>query len=48
VVTPKIEYIKVTDKGLHHYWPNGVTRVVMEFINPGLKGEQEMVFLPIK
>jgi hypothetical protein len=48
LVTPKIEYIKVTDNGLHHYWPNGVTRVVMEFINPGLKGEQEMVFVPAK
>lgn len=48
VVTPKIEYIKVTDKNLHHSWPNGVTRVVMEFINPGIKGEQEMVFVPTK
>jgi len=48
LVTPKIEYIKVTDNGLHHYWPNGVTRVIMEFINPGLKGEQEMVFVPAK
>ena len=38
IVTPKIEFIEVTDRMLKRYWPDGVTRIKMEFINPGLKG----------
>jgi hypothetical protein len=48
VVTPKIEYIEVTDRLLRRYWPNGVTRVKLEFINPGLKGGQTVTFNTIK
>jgi len=48
VVTPKIEFIEVTDRSLKRYWPNGVTRVVLEFINPGLKGGQVVTFTPTK
>ena len=41
---PEIEFIEVTDRSLKRYWPNGVTRVKMEFINPGLKGSQVFTF----
>ena len=44
VVKPKIEYIEIKDKSLMRYWPKGVTRVVLEFINPGKTGGQEVVF----
>ena len=47
IVTPKIEYIEVTDQTLRHYWPKGVNRIKLEFINPGLKGEQTLTFTPI-
>lgn len=45
VVSPKIEFINVTDAGLKRYWPNGVTRVTMEYIKPGLKGSHELIFM---
>jgi hypothetical protein len=48
VVNPKIEFIPVTDNGLKRYWPNGVTRIVMEFIKPTLKGGQKIIFTPAK
>jgi Heparinase II/III-like protein len=48
VVNPKIEFIPVKDTGLKRYWPNGVTRIVMEFIKPTLKGGQEVSFTPAK
>ena len=48
VVTPEIEFIEVTDRSLRRYWPNGVTRIRLEFIKPGLKGAQELVFVPVK
>ena len=44
VVTPKIELIEVTDRSLKRYWPDGVTRVKLEFIKPGLKGGQTVTF----
>lgn len=44
VVKPKIEFIEVTDPKLKQYWPKGVSRVVLEFIQPGLKGNHEIVF----
>jgi hypothetical protein len=46
LVIPKIEFIEVTDKTLKSYWPNGVTRVRMEFINPGLTGGQTLTITP--
>jgi hypothetical protein len=48
VVTPEIEYIKVTDNVLKRYWPNGVTRIKLAFINPGLKGGQTIKFTSLK
>jgi hypothetical protein len=48
VVTPKIEFIEVSDPTLKRSWPNGVTRVKLEFINPGTKGGQVVTFTPIK
>ncbi len=45
-VKPKIEFIEVTDRTLKRYWPDGVTRVRLEFINPGLKGGQTVTFTP--
>jgi hypothetical protein len=44
VVKPVIEFIEVTDKALKQYWPEGVTRVRLEFINPGIKGGQTVTF----
>ena len=44
IVKPKIEFIEIKDKSLVKYWPNGVTRVVLEFIKPVMKGGQEVVF----
>lgn len=48
VVKPKIEYIEVTDRQLKHYWPKGVTRIVFEFINPGLTASQDITFSVMK
>ena len=44
VVKPVIELKEVTDRSLMRYWPNGVTRVKLEFIKPGLKGGQTITF----
>jgi hypothetical protein len=44
VVKPVIEFKEVTDRSLRRYWPNGVTRVKLEFIKPGLKGGHTMTF----
>jgi hypothetical protein len=46
VVKPGIEYSEVTDRTLKRYWPLGVTRVKMEFINPGTKGRMILTFTP--
>jgi hypothetical protein len=45
-VKPAIEFIEVTDRTLKRYWPSGVTRIRLEFINPGLKGGQTVTFTP--
>lgn len=42
LVKPRIEYIEVKDVSFIRYWPDGVTRIVFEFINPGLKGSQTL------
>ena len=44
VVTPEIELIEVTDRSLKRYWPDGVTRIKLKFINPGIKGGQTVTF----
>ncbi len=48
VVKAKIEFIEVNDHSLKRYWPKGVTRVVFEFVKPGLKGGQQLVFAAAK
>jgi hypothetical protein len=44
IVTPEIEFIEVTDRSLRRYWPDGVTRIKLEFIKPGLKSGQTVTF----
>lgn len=44
IVKPKIEFIEVTDTKLKQYWPNGVSRVMLEFIQPGLSAKHVAVF----
>jgi hypothetical protein len=48
VVSPKVEFIEVRDRSLKRYWPNGVTRIKLEYINPGLKGVNTVVLTPEK
>ncbi|MBK7628358.1 MAG: heparinase II/III family protein [Bacteroidales bacterium] len=48
VVTPEIQYIEVTDRSLRRYWPNGVTRVKLQFIKSQYKGGQTVTFTPTK
>jgi hypothetical protein len=42
-VSPKIEFIEVTDSRLKRYWPEGVTRIVFEIINSKLIGKNELI-----
>ncbi|HBC79374.1 MAG TPA: hypothetical protein DEO60_04175 [Bacteroidales bacterium] len=44
LVSPEIEFIEVTDRSLKRYWPDGITRIRLKFINPGLKGNQTVTF----
>jgi hypothetical protein len=44
VVAPVLEFKEINDRSLKRYWPEGVTRIRMEFIKPGLKGINTMVF----
>jgi hypothetical protein len=48
IVSPEIEFIPVNDRALKRYWPEGVTRVRLVFIKPGLKGGHTVVFTPEK
>jgi hypothetical protein len=48
IVRPSIQYIEITDNSLKRYWPKGVTRVVLEFIKPVLKGSQDVTFTVAK
>jgi len=47
-VTAKIEFNEVTDDGLSRYWPDGVTRIVLELKDPGIKGKNQVVITPVK
>ena len=42
LVSPRIEFIEVTDRGLKRYWPDGITRIVLEIKNPKLKGKNSV------
>ena len=44
IVKPEIEFIEVTDSGLKRYWPNGVSRVILKFVKPSLKGNHSVTF----
>jgi hypothetical protein len=44
VFVPEIEFIEVTDRSLKRYWPDGISRIKLEFIRPGLKGSQSVTF----
>jgi len=44
VVKPVIEFKEVTDRSLKRYWPDGVTRIKLEFIKPELKGSHIITF----
>ncbi len=44
VVNAKIQFIEVTDSNLKTYWPKGITQVSLNFVKPGLKGWNEVVF----
>lgn len=46
-VKPTVEFIEVTDSTLKKYWPDGVTRVILEFKDSGLKGRHDFVFTPV-
>ncbi len=47
-VTPEVEFIEIKDRTLKRYWTDGVTRIKLVLTNPGLKGEQTVVFTPVK
>ncbi|MEN8117311.1 MAG: heparinase II/III family protein [Bacteroidota bacterium] len=46
-VSPKIEVTEITDRGLSRYWDE-ITRIVLEFKNPKLKGKNEVVISQLK
>lgn len=45
-VSPKIEVMEITDKGLKRYW-NEITRIVFEMKNPKLKGKNEFELIRV-
>ncbi|MCG6189731.1 heparinase II/III domain-containing protein [Maribellus maritimus] len=47
VVTPEIEYTKITDSGLKRYW-DGINRIVFNVINAKEKGRNEIVVTEVK
>ncbi|MFT4568403.1 MAG: hypothetical protein ACI9FN_003372, partial [Saprospiraceae bacterium] len=47
-VTPKIEFLEVTDNKLKRYWPEGITRIQFEIKNMQLTGQNEIVITKAK
>ncbi len=45
-LTPKIEVIKIADRGLKRYW-NTITRIVLQVNNPKTSGKNEIVISKI-
>jgi len=43
-ISPKIEYIEVSDAGLKRYWPKGVTRVILKYMNTAKSDNQSFTF----
>jgi hypothetical protein len=46
-VKPVIEFREINDRSLKRYWPNGATRIKLEFINNGAKGTNTVTFTKI-
>jgi hypothetical protein len=46
-IDPEIQYVEVTDSVLKHYWPKGITRVVLKYINKSVKSKQTFTFSKI-
>ena len=44
ILKPVIEFREITDNTLKRYWPKGVTRIILEFLNPSLTGGDEITF----
>ena len=47
VVSPVIEYTKVTDSGLRRYW-EGINRIIFTVLNPKTKGQNELVVTELR
>jgi len=47
-VSTQVEFYDVTDNKLKHYWPEGITRIVIEFKKPGLTGQNQLVISEVK
>ena len=47
MLKPEIDYREVADASLKRYWPDGITRIRLDFINTALKGKQEVIFTPL-
>ena len=43
-VKPEIEFIEINDNILKRYWPDGITRIIMTFVNPKPKGSISFTF----
>lgn len=43
-VSASIEFIHVKDNSLRRYWPDGVTRIKLQFRNTGLRGNNNVIF----
>jgi hypothetical protein len=44
VVKPVIEFREITDRSLKRYWPDGATRIKLEFIKNSVKGTNTVTF----
>lgn len=47
-ISSKIEFNEVTDRGLKRYWPDGITRIVLEVKEPGIRGKNQVVITSSK
>ena len=47
IISPVIEYTKITDRGLSRYW-EGINRIVFTVLNPKTKGKNEIVITEVK
>lgn len=47
-LTAEIEYNEINDSKLKYYWPKGVTRIVFNLKDPGIKGKNQIEILEDK